>query len=1426
MQRCHGDDSFGPSLGSGSNCHNFDFTLLFEDCIFSLIPSVLVTIAASYRIYELIVFQISLIAVWSRDYGGRTRLTVPAGTLALLATLALIGLTEFEHTRVVRPSLVIQTYLFFTSVVDVARVRTQWLLSGNRLVASLVTITLALKIGLLVLESLEKWRFSNRAEAEIPPLERCGIFGRSLMLWLNPLFKLGYNQDLTTNDLFPLDEDLNGEILTNRLIQRWNNTDKSRKHCLTIAVVLTFVPESLVAWLPRAFNIGFMVTQPYLVQTTLEYIMDHDRLPVSYGYGLIGAYGIVYIGVAVSNQLFSFLTFRLMVKLRGSLVGLLYRDMLTIRAESKNSSSALTLMSTDVDRITMTARYMIDIVPNLAQIALAMWILSLQLGAACVAPFIVALLCAGGTAIMAKMLPPRQRQWISAIQKRVGITSDILGEMKGIKMTGISDPITKQIQGLRDFELAESRKFRKLQIMLVTMNTVPMLSMSAVTFTVFAIVAKVSGSGTLGITQAFTSLSLLSVLVVPVGILVVSWSSIIQSMACLDRIQDFLLLEKRTDYRLTDPHPNPPSRHSFLHENEEKLENPLIDARDASFGWDKDEGKVVLKNVSIEILPSTFNLLVGPVASGKSTLLKSFLGETYLYSGSISFGNIEEVAYCDQDAWILNQSIRDNIVGFSQFSEDFYNRVIVACQLEEDLGHLPAGDLSKVGSQGISLSGGQKQRVALARAVYSRKKIVIMDDTMKGLDADTSNKCFNALFGKSGLLRKDGITVIMATHNAQWFQFADRLIVLKDGHIASVGSFESLKDLDDYVKSLQASYSHNGEVEEENDGRLNTESSDTPPESSQDIRLSDKAEVEPKSSSSPVRQKPAKGRGNRNSSLSYYLKSLMSMSFLIFCSTMVLQTAFRILQPLWLKFWTAANASNPNEDPGKWVGVYVLFSVLNLAGMTLQFSIFLLTIVPRSAKALHWSILKVAMSSPMSYFVSTDIGEIVNRFSQDMTLIDFPLPVSLMMTSEQFIGAVGELVLTCVSSGYLAVAIPFLFLALFYIQKYYLRTSRQLRLLELEAKSPLYSFFISSFAGLTTIRAFSWSSESYEEHIQRLNTSQRPFYLLYCVQRWLMLVLQLTVAGLCVLLIGISVAIRDKIDAGFLGVALTSVTNFGLTLTQLIQTWTELETSLGAITRIREFIGDTPQESDGADYPPDNWPAKGAVSISELSGMYGTRTVLDRVSLEIKPGEKVAVCGRSGSGKSTLLSLLLRMYEPTAGTITIDGVDTSTLKLNALREAMVTLPQDPLLLAGTVRYSLDPASRAGDDEMLVALEKTGLRDVIEDKGGLDADFNTDWLSAGQKQLFCLARAMLRPSRILLLDEATSSLDHQTDELIQTLIRKEFAGWTLVVVAHRLRTIADFDKVLVLQDGKVAEFDSPKTLLEKGGLFKSLWELQE
>lgn len=489
----------------------------------------------------------------------------------------------------------------------------------------------------------------------------------------------------------------------------------------------------------------------------------------------------------------------------------------------------------------------------------------------------------------------------------------------------------------------------------------------------------------------------------------------------------------------------------------------------------------------------------------------------------------------------------------------------------------------------------------------------------------------------------------------------------------------------------------------------------------------------------------------------YYAESIGWWRFGLFVAYVAGFTVFQAIQTLWLNWW--AEASNEGANLGYWLGIYGVFAALAVIFIWFACWQSSIKMTPVSAKALHWTVLKTTMRAPMSFFARTDTGVTTNRFSQDMQLVDLTLPGSLINTSFQIGAVISAGILTSVATKYLALTIPFIAVTLFVVQKFYLRTSRQLRLMDLEAKSPLYTHFIESLSGLVTLRAFGWSEPSMRKNIQYLDASQKPYYLLFSVQRWLNLVLDLVVAGIAIILMSLTVALKGKISAGFLGIAMVEVMTFGQVLTNLITSWTLLETSLGAVARVKSFAAETPCEDlPGEDQsPPESWPQTGNVEFKGISASYSKTSppVLHNVSFSIAKGEKIGIVGRTGSGKSSLLLTLFRMLDLDSGTITVDNLDISTLPRQVLRANLIALPQDPFFLNGTVRLNADPMERCEDGEIEIALRKVGLWDVVVEKGGLGTDMHAEFLSHGQWQLFCLARAMLRRSRILVLDEATS-----------------------------------------------------------------------
>lgn len=490
----------------------------------------------------------------------------------------------------------------------------------------------------------------------------------------------------------------------------------------------------------------------------------------------------------------------------------------------------------------------------------------------------------------------------------------------------------------------------------------------------------------------------------------------------------------------------------------------------------------------------------------------------------------------------------------------------------------------------------------------------------------------------------------------------------------------------------------------------------------------------------------------------------------------------------------------------------------------------LLLMIPRSAMFFHERLLQTVENATLSFFTSTDAGQIVNRFSQDLSVIDMELPLACIVFSNNvFLGAI-QAILVCISTSYFAVVLPFVAIIMYIVQKFYLRTSRQIRLMDLEAKAPLYTNFLETLNGLVTIRAFGWSKDMEKGNMALLDASQRPFYLLFCIQRWLAIVIDLLVAALAVLLVALIIKFRDSADAGLVGVALISIMSFNESLTVIILNWTSLEQSLGAISRIKSFVETTHSENllQECQEVPAEWPSDGSITISNISAAYALdqQSVIHNINLSIATGQKIGICGPSGSGKSSFVALLFHMLEIKEGSVMIDDVDISTVPRRILRERLTVIPQDPIFLKGTIRQNLDPMNLAKDDsDAENVLKKVGLWSIMTNAGGLDIPMEAeDLLSHGQHQLFCLARAMLRSSKILVIDEATASVDLQTDKLMQKIIGEHFRDCTVIAVAHRLQTIRHFDRIAVFENGRVVEFGEPDLLLEdESGKFRALWD---
>ena len=664
--------------------------------------------------------------------------------------------------------------------------------------------------------------------------------------------------------------------------------------------------------------------------------------------------------------------------------------------------------------------------------------------------------------------------------------------------------------------------------------------------------------------------------------------------------------------------------------------------------------------------------------------------------------------------------------------------------------------------------------------------------------------------------------------------YADNIIALNaDGTLAQQGTYEQLRDSSGYVQSLAARF------REEKDAEAPAL------EEQKEIDIAFLGEA-----ADPVEAESDKiGKTGTWATRAYYFQagSYISAFFSLFWVFIYVFSSRS--SSLIVNFWASDSAAHGVSVNNKYIYIWGALAVVSLIFLQLAIWQLFQDMGPRASRRLHQRVLTTTMAAPLSYFTKTDSGSILNRFSQDMALIDNDLPFNLVDLTFSVTASLVIVGLTAATARYFLVTLPFVIALVATLQKIYLHTSRQIRLLDIECKAPLYSHFAETIGGLVSVRAFNWQSAFHARNVRLLDDSQRPFYLLYCIQQWLTLVMDLVVTGLAVVLMLIIVSQRHSIDSGIVGVGLLNIMSLNGMLTQTIRCWTGLETALAAVERVRTYADDTeiealPQERIA---PVSEWPAHGAVAISQFAASYSADSalVLQDVSLNIKAGEKFGICGRSGSGKSSLLAALLHILEYRSGRITIDGQDISTVQRQVLCGRLNVIPQEPYFLKGTVRLNADPWSSASgassdvqpnpqdrrppasistDEAMIAAFTKCRVWDVLAAKGGLDAQIDSpDFLSHGQRQLFCLARAILRKSKIVILDEVSASVDIDTDRVMQAVIREEFEGCTIIAVAHRLDTIVDFDRIAVLSKGSVVECGTPAELLGRNSAFRELYE---
>ncbi|KAF6719853.1 Multidrug resistance-associated protein 1 [Oryzias melastigma] len=1228
--------------------------------------------------------------------------------------------------------------------------------------------------------------FSQAVKDSNPcPEPGASFLSRITFWWISGMMVSGYKRPLEEKDL-------------------WSLNPEDQSHCV--------VPQLLRRWSAECHKVKRLL---------IKFVNDPDAPPWQ-GYFYTALLFVCTCVQSLILQRYFHVCFVSGMRLRTAVIGAVYRKALVISSAARRTSTVgeiVNLMSVDAQRFMDLVTYINMIWSAPLQVVLALYFLWENLGPSVLAGVAVMILMVPVNAVIAMKTKTYQVAQMKNKDSRIKLMNEMLNGIKVLKLYAWEMAFRDKVSQIRENELQVLKKAAYLgAVSTFTWVCAPFL----VALSTFSVYVLSNDQNVLDAQKAFVSLALFNILRFPLNMLPMVISSMVQASVSLKRLRVFLSHEEL---------------------QEDSVEHPAagcsaysISIEDGVFSWSRSESPT-LKRLNVRVPEGSLVAVVGHVGSGKSSLLSALLGEMDKMEGSVAVKG--SVAYVPQQAWIQNATLKNNIIFGQKRKESWYQRVVEACALQQDLDILPAGDETEIGEKGVNLSGGQKQRVSLARAVYCDRSVYLLDDPLSAVDAHVGKHIFDQVIGPQGLLKDK--TRILVTHGLSYLPQADLVLVMVDGEITEIGSYLQLKEEEGAFAEFLRTYASS----EQTDGSEPAPSSPSKPMengvgpgftgSSQSASNNSKGPAselnkeEKKSKSAEAGKltdadKASTGRVKLSVFCSY-LKAigvlLSAISLLFFLSHNLLS----MFANYWLSLWTddpVVNGTQP--DRLMRLGVYGGLGVsqgVAVFGYSLSVSIGGIL----ASRFLHQSMLFDVLRSPMSFFERTPSGNLVNRFAKEMDTIDSLIPMILKMFMGSLFNVLGSCVIILVATPMVAFIIPFLGLLYFFVQRFYVASSRQLKRLESVSRSPIYTHFNETLLGTSVIRAFGEQERFIHESDQRVDHNQKAYYPSIVANRWL--AIRLEFVGNCIVSFAALFAVlaRENLSPGIMGLSISYALQLTASLTWLVRMSSDVETNIVAVERVKEY-SDTEKEAEWRHEPPTvppDWPTEGCIHITNFGLRY--RSDLDlairNINVDISGGEKVGIVGRTGAGKSSLTLGLFRIIEPAEGQISIDGVDIAKLGLHELRSRITIIPQDPVLFSGTLRMNLDPFDSYSDEDIWKALEFSHLKTFVSglpDKLSHECSEGGENLSVGQRQLLCLARALLRKTKVLVLDEATAAVDLETDNLIQSTIRSQFEDCTVLTIAHRLNTIMDYTRVLVLDKGQMAEFDSPSSLIAQKGAF--------
>ncbi|KAI5779576.1 P-loop containing nucleoside triphosphate hydrolase protein [Geopyxis carbonaria] len=1294
--------------------------------------------------------------------------------------------------------------------------------------------------------------------------------------WMSDLMTVGYLRNLETTDIPHVAPRRQTEVLTKQLqasfTERKNRGDKNP---LLFSLNEVFFKEFWLAGACRLVADILLVINPFLLRFLIAFAVESYRAsaggypgpPIGRGVGL--AVGIAVIQGVTSVTVSQFIYRSMMVggQARAGLIAMTFDKSLKISGRAKAGGDAaqaftlaeqqkknqgdsnekkgkkekksakkegeggawsngrvVNLMGTDSYRVDQAASWFHIIWTAPIQILLTLALLIVNISYSALAGFGLLVLGVPILSWVVKILAAKRRKMNLITDERVSLTQEILTGVRFVKFFGWEESFLSRLQDLRDREISA------IQFLLGVRSGVNAVGISLPVFaSMLAFITYSLTDNSLDPSNIFSSLALFNALRMPLNLLPMVIAQTIDAWVSLQRLQEYFLAEEITDsvvhnskidsaievynghftWEITIPEEMKKKKEKKVSKKKKAAQDSEKQSNEPSSegtGLNTPHEPFTLDSINLSVSPHELLAVVGSVGSGKTSLLAALAGDMRKTAGSVSMSS--QLAYCPQYAWIQNATVRDNITFGKPYDPEWYATVVEACALQQDLDMLPDGDMTEIGERGITVSGGQKQRLNIARAIYFNADIVLMDDPLSAVDAHVGKHLFDKAI--CGLLNNK--CRVLATHQLHVLEKVDRVAWMEDGHIQAVGTYTELMQGNPAFAHMMKEIATEKEEEK-------------PKEKEDDIEEEEDEKKDEKKKPAAKALMQAEDRAVDSVPWKVYKAYIQASGSLLFAPLLILllvaSQVANIMTTLWLSYWTSGKYGLSN---GTYIGVFVALGVLQ-SFLMFSFAFGLTLAGTQASKVLMQKAMKSTLRAPMSFFDTTPIGRIVNRFSKDVDVMDNNLTDAIRMYFLTLCMISSVLILIIVYFPYFAVAIVPLTLLLIFAASYYRSSAREVKRHESILRSHVFAKFGESLAGVASIRAYGLEDRFRHTISQAIDEMNGAYFITFSNQRWLSIRLDIIGIFLVFTTAILVVTSRFKVHPSIAGVVLSYILQIVMMLQWMIRQLAEVENAMNATERIHHYAHSLPHEAplhtNASTTLRPTWPETAAISFNAASMRYRPELplVLKDLTLSIPGGSRVGIVGRTGAGKSSITSALFRLVELSSGSITIDGVDISTLGLHTLRNKLAIIPQDPTLFRGTIRSNIDPFAEHSTETLQAALRSSYLDHLALDSTVEEEGLN---FSLGQRQQMAMARALVRGAKVVVADEATSSIDIETDGLIQRSMKEGFKGRTLVVIAHRLKTVVTMDYIVVMDAGQVVEFDTPTNLWRtQGGVFRGM-----